>query len=294
MPRSPALTGGSRFLKFGLAVRGRANPKILEQMAMKADSVGYDSFLVTDHFMLPEGNNHTDVWSFLPYLAAKTEHIRLGTCVTPLPFRQPGVLAKMISTTDNLSNGRVILGAGFGWYEPEFDGFSEWLNTKDRIAFSEEAAQLMIRLWSDKAPVDFPGKFVKAKGAVVQPQPVQKPYPPIWFGGNQSQSLRMAGQYGDGWMPIGPRWYGEGYPKPDEYSRMKEKIKSYLKMRGYDERKFVFTSLIDNSDDLVKVSSDVEDFIGAGMNYFTLGDRALSEDSVSSIEKVAKEIGRSL
>jgi len=116
-------------LKFGIAVTGRANPKILEKMAIKADSVGYDSFLVTDHFMLPEANNHTDVWSFLPYLAAKTENIRLGTCVTPLPFRQPGVLAKMISTTDNLSNGRVILGAGFGWYQPEFDAFSEWLGT---------------------------------------------------------------------------------------------------------------------------------------------------------------------
>ena len=96
--------------------------------------------------MLPEANNHIDVWSFLPYLAAKTEHLRLGTCVTPLPFRQPGVLAKMISTTDNLSNGRVILGAGFGWYEPEFDGFSQWLSTGDRIKFGEEATQLMIHM----------------------------------------------------------------------------------------------------------------------------------------------------
>jgi alkanesulfonate monooxygenase SsuD/methylene tetrahydromethanopterin reductase-like flavin-dependent oxidoreductase (luciferase family) len=281
-------------LKFGLAVTGRANPKILEKMAIRADSVGYDSFLVTDHFMLPEGNNHTDVWSFLPYLAAKTEHIRLGTCVTPLPFRQPGVLAKMISTTDNLSNGRVILGAGFGWYQPEFDGFSEWLSTKDRIAYSEEATQLMIRLWSDKAPVDFSGKFVKASGAVIEPQPVQKPYPPIWFGGNKPQSLRMAGQYGDGWMPIGPRWYGDSYPKPDAYSQMRQKISAHLKKRRYDESRFVYTSLINNTEDLNKVRSDVEEFIGAGMNYFTLGEKARSEDSISSIERVAKEIGRSL
>ena len=169
-------------MKFGLAVTGRANPKILEKMAIKADSVGYDSFLVTDHFMLPEANNHVDVWSFLPYLAAKTEHIRLGTCVTPLPFRRPGVLAKMISTTDNLSNGRVILGAGFGWYQPEFDGFSQWLSTKDRIAFSEEATQLMIRLWSDKAPVDFSGKFLKASGAIVESptRPETVPSDMVW------------------------------------------------------------------------------------------------------------------
>jgi alkanesulfonate monooxygenase SsuD/methylene tetrahydromethanopterin reductase-like flavin-dependent oxidoreductase (luciferase family) len=281
-------------MKFGIAVTGRANPKILEKMAIKADSVGYDSFLVTDHFMLPEANNHLDVWSFLPYLAGKTSNIRLGTCVTPLPFRQPGVLAKMISTTDNLSNGRVILGAGFGWYQPEFDGFSQWMDPKDRIAFTEEAVQLMTRLWTEKTPVDFTGKYVKAKGAVIEPQPVHKPYPPIWFGGNKPQSLRLAGQYGDGWMPIGPRWYGDVYPKPDAYSMMKEKIVTRLKKRGYDEHKFVFTSLINNTEDLNKVRADVEDFTAAGMNYFTLGEKAQSEDSISSIERVAKEIGRSL
>ena len=262
-------------------------------MAVKADEVGYDSFLVTDHFMLPDANNHTDVWSFLPYLAAKTDNIRLGTCVTPLPFRRPGILAKMISTTDNLSKGRVILGAGFGWFKPEFDGFSEWLETKDRIGFSEEAVQLMQKLWTEKSPVDFEGKFVKSRGAVIEPKPVQKPYPPIWFGGHKSQSLRMAGQYGDGWMPIGPRWFDESYPRPMEYSDMKQKILSKLKKRGYSERKFVFTSLISNTD-LKKLRADVDEFIDAGMNYFTLGEKAKSEESIRSIVKVAKEIGRSL
>lgn len=280
-------------VKFGLAVTGRANPKILEQMALKADEVGYDSFLVTDHFMLPDANNHIDVWSFLPYLAAKTQKIRLGTCVTPLPFRQPGILAKMISTTDNLSKGRVILGAGFGWFKPEFDGFSEWLQTKDRIGYSEEAIQLMIKLWTEKDPVNFNGKFLRSEGGVIEPKPVRKPYPPIWFGGHQSQSLRMAGQYGDGWMPIGPRWFDDSYPKPGEYSVMKAKITSELRRRNYSERKFVFTSLINNAD-LKIVRSDVDEFIDAGMNYFTLGEKAKSMESIKSIVRVAKEIGRSL
>ena len=280
-------------MKFGLAVTGRANPKILEKMAIKADSLGYDSFLVTDHFMLPDANNHIDVWSFLPFLAAKTENIRLGTCVTPLPFRRPGILAKMISTTDNLSKGRVILGAGFGWFKPEFDGFSQWLETKDRIVYSEEAIQFMRRLWTEKKPVDFTGRFFTASGAVIEPKPVQKPYPPIWFGGHKSQSLRMAGQYGDGWMPIGPRWHDDSYPRPSEYSKMKEEIVTELKKRKYSERKFVFTSLINNAD-LRAVRSDVDDFIDAGMNYFTLGEKAKSEESIRSIERVAKDIGRSL
>jgi len=280
-------------MKFGLAVTGRANPKILEKMAIKADAAGYDSFLVTDHFMLPEANNHIDVWSFLPYLAAKTENIRLGTCVTPLPLRRPGILAKMISTTDNLSKGRVILGAGFGWFKPEFDGFSHWMDARDRIEYSEEAIQFMKRLWTEKGPVDFAGKFLSAKGAVIEPKPVQRPHPEIWFGGHKSQSLRIAGQYGDGWMPIGPRWFDDSYPKPAEYTMMKQKIILELKKRAYSERKFVFTSLINNTE-IKKVKSDVDEYIDAGMNYFTLGEKAKSEDSIKSIEKVAKEIGRSL
>jgi len=280
-------------MKFGLAVTGRANPKILEKMAVKADEVGYDSFLVTDHFMLPDANNHIDVWSFLPYLAAKTEKIRLGTCVTPLPFRRPAILAKMISTTDNLSKGRVILGAGFGWFKPEFDGFSEWLETRDRIAYSEEAILLMKKLWTEKNPVNFEGKYLKSVGAVIEPKSIQKPHPPIWFGGHLSQSLRMAGQYGDGWMPIGPRWFNDTYPKPETYSEMKQKIVSRLKERGYSERKFVFTSLINNTN-LKTLRSDIDEFIGAGMNYFTMGEKANSEDSIKSIVKVAKEIGGSL
>ena len=262
-------------------------------MAVKADEVGYDSFLVTDHFMLPDANNHIDVWSFLPYLAAKTENIRLGTCVTPLPFRRPAILAKMISTTDNLSKGRVILGAGFGWFKPEFDGFSEWLETRDRIAYSEEAILLMKKLWTEKNPVNFEGKYLRSVGAVIEPKSIQKPHPPIWFGGHLSQSLRMAGQYGDGWMPIGPRWFNDTYPKPETYSEMKQKIVSRLKERGYSERKFVFTSLINNTN-LKTLRSDIDEFIGAGMNYFTMGEKANSEESIKSIVKVAKEIGGSL
>jgi len=281
-------------MKFGLAVTGRANPKILEKMALKADEVGYDSFLVTDHFMLPDANNHIDVWSFLPYLAAKTKNIRLGTCVTPLPFRRPAILAKMISTTDNLSDGRVILGAGFGWFKPEFDGFSEWLETKDRISYTEEAVQLMLKLWTEKNPVNFDGKFLKSRGAVIEPKPKQKPHPPIWFGGHLSQSLRMAGRYGDGWMPIGPRWFDDGYPKPDEYSKMKDKISSRLKERDYPVRKFVFASLINNTPDAKRLRADIDEYIGAGMNYLTLGEKAQSEDSVKSIAKVAKDIRGSL
>jgi alkanesulfonate monooxygenase SsuD/methylene tetrahydromethanopterin reductase-like flavin-dependent oxidoreductase (luciferase family) len=280
-------------MKFGLAVTGRANPKILQKLAVKADELGYDCFLVTDHFMLPSTNNHIDAWSFLSYLAALTKDIRLGTCVTPIPFRPPVLLAKMVSTTDYLSKGRVILGAGFGWFQPEFEGFSEWLDPRSRAVYTEEALQLMTELWTSEEPVDFQGKFVHARGAVVEPKPVQKPHPDIWFGGLKSQGLRIAATYCQGWIPIGPRWFDESYPRPEQYSEMRAKIIEKLKEEGRSEKKFVFTCLINNTNRKT-LSSDVEQYIDAGMNYFTLGEKAQSEDSLKSIKKVAKEVGRSL
>jgi alkanesulfonate monooxygenase SsuD/methylene tetrahydromethanopterin reductase-like flavin-dependent oxidoreductase (luciferase family) len=280
-------------LKFGLAVSGRGNLKVLEKMALKADEVGYDSFLVTDHFLLSGSNDHIDVWSFLPYLAGKTDRIRLGTCVTPLPFRQPAILAKSIACCDVLSNGRIILGAGFGWYRPEFEAFSKWLETGDRIAYSREALELMLRLWHEKQPFDFHGRFIEAKGVVVEPRPVQVPHPPILWGGHQPASLRTAARYADGWMPIGPRWFGDEYPRPEEYAAMKRTIMGEMKRLGRPSSRFVFTNLI-NMAETKTLKADIEQYVQSGINYFTLGDKAKDEDSVRNIARVASDIGGSL
>jgi len=280
-------------MKFGIAVTGRANPKLIESLAIKAESVGYDYLLITDHFILPNVNNHIDVWSFLPYLAAKTSTIRLGTCVTPLPLRNPALMAKMVATTDNLSNGRIIFGVGFGWYKPEFEAYSEWLETKERVKFSREAFDLMRLLWTKDKPVDFNGQFLHVKGAIVEPKPVQKPYPQVWWGGHQNTSLHMAGKYADGWMPIGPRWFDDNYPKPHQFSEMKQVIVEELKKRNYPQQKFVFTNLI-NRTDITTLRKDVEAYIEAGMNHFTLGEKAENDSCLEQIAVVAKDIGGSL
>ena len=281
-------------MKFGLAVSGKGDMKLLEKMAIRAEELGYDSFLITDHFLLPDSNSHLDVWSFLPYLAAKTTKIKLGTCVTPIPFRHPAMLAKAISTCDILSNGRIILGAGVGWYRPEFEGFSTWLETKDRFAYTKEGIELMIRLWTESAPVRYDGKFIHVKGAVVEPKPIQKPHPPIWLGGHLPSSLRMAGKYAQGWMPIGPRWFDESYPKPEQYSQMRQIILQELRKRKISEKEFTFTTLISPAPDIQTVRLDIERYTNAGMNYFILGEKAQSEKSLQTIETVAKEIGQSL
>ena len=172
---------------------------------LEADKLGYDGALMPDHYMWgemgrmmsrPDSNVTVETWITLAYLAAKTEQIHLGTMVTPIPFRPPGLLAKMISTLDILSNGRVIAGIGAGWSQVEFEGYSEWNKSKMRVDKTHEGLDLMLQLWT-KDKVDFEGKFYTAKGAVLEPKPVQKPYPKLLFGSRGNRMLELSGTFGD-------------------------------------------------------------------------------------------------
>jgi len=120
----------------------------------------------------------------------------LGTLVTPIPFRPPGMMAKMVATLDVISSGRAILGVGAGWSKTEFDGYSEWNDPEIRVDKTEEGVQLILKLWQEPT-VNFEGKFYEAKGAVLEPKPTQKPHPPLLFGGVGKRMLRLAGRYGD-------------------------------------------------------------------------------------------------
>ncbi len=171
---------------------------------MEADRLGLDGALMPDHYMwgprvghsMRHPNRTLETWTALTYVAGKTERIRLGTLVTPLPFRHPGVLAKRLSTLDVLSGGRVVLGVGAGWSRVEFEGYSEWLDTKERVDKTHEAFDVMLRLWTEPE-VTHKGKYYEFEGAVLDPKPVQKPYPRLLFGSSGRRMLRLAGRYGD-------------------------------------------------------------------------------------------------
>ena len=167
--------------------------------AEEADKRGFWGYLISDHYMTPGGHaasSTLDAWTALTYLACRTQSIHLGTLVTPIPFRPPGLLAKVVSTLDLISSGRSLLGVGAGWSKPEFDGYSEWSSAKMRVDMTDEGVQLILRLWQDNT-VNFKGRFYKASGAVLEPKPVQKPHPPLLFGGEGPRMLRMAGKYAD-------------------------------------------------------------------------------------------------
>jgi alkanesulfonate monooxygenase SsuD/methylene tetrahydromethanopterin reductase-like flavin-dependent oxidoreductase (luciferase family) len=120
--------GGARSLRFILqAGNWSAQWQLIEKAVPLADEMGFWGFLMPDHYMWGEdrgGNSTLETWTTLSYLAGKTKRLKLGTLVTPIPFRPPGILAKEVSTLDVISGGRTILGIGAGWSQTEFEGYS--------------------------------------------------------------------------------------------------------------------------------------------------------------------------
>lgn len=171
---------------------------------IEADRQGLDGMLMPDHYMWGQEIGHSmqrpyhtlETWTTITYLAGKTENIQLGTLVTPLPFRHPGTLAKRLSTLDILSGGRVVLGAGAGWSKVEFQGYSEWLVNKSRVDKTIEALNIIKRLWTEDS-VTHVSEYYHIKEAVLDPKPIQKPYPKILFGSSGKRMLQLTGREGN-------------------------------------------------------------------------------------------------
>ena len=205
-------------MKFILVASGNwyDNWKASEQAIVHADELGFWGATLADHYMWAQGwgtankDSTVDSWTALSYLGAKTKKIKLGTMVTPIPFRPPAILAKMVTTVDVLTNGRAVLGVGAGWSQTEFEGYSHWDDPKTRVSKTEEGLKLILQMWKEPV-VDFKGKYYHAKGAILEPKPVQKPHPPLLFGGVGRKMLEMAGRYAD--IVHIPQWASMPYEK---------------------------------------------------------------------------------
>src|SRR4029077_19096282 len=123
-----------------------------------------------DHYMGGRefgGNSTLDTWLALTHIAPRTETIRLGTLVTPITLRPPSILAKMVSTLDNLSGGRAMLGVGAGSSQTELDRYGKWSESKIRVEKTNEALSLILKLWTDDR-VDFRGAYYSSNGAILE------------------------------------------------------------------------------------------------------------------------------
>jgi F420-dependent oxidoreductase-like protein len=174
----------------------------MTRVAIAADAlVAFDSIWVYDHFhTVPRPSLHTtfEAWTITAALARDTQRVHIGQMVTCNGYRAPALLAKMASTVDVLSHGRLYCGLGAGWYEHEWRaygyGFPE---TRTRMRAFREACEIITKMWTEDYP-EFAGETYTIKQPINVPKGVRKPHPSLWIGGNGEQvTLKLVARFGD-------------------------------------------------------------------------------------------------
>lgn len=174
------------------------DPAALAARARRAEDAGFESLWVGDHILLPPGTDEAprlEAVTTLTYLAAVTSRVRLAAGVLVLPQRQPVLLAKQLTSIDVLSRGRLTVGIGVGYVEPELTALGATL--ADRAARTDEYLAALHVLWQP-APADFQGRFVTFSGTQT-PHPVQPGGPPVVIGGMSTPAMKRAVRHGNGW-----------------------------------------------------------------------------------------------
>jgi len=204
----------------GYPETGRSSKACID-FAVQVERLGFDSIWVTDHIVLPQSREalypHNasgqfpydwrhdihDPLALLGALAQATTRAQIGTAVLVIPYRHPLTTAKTLATVDQLSGGRLILGAGVGWLRDEFDalGLSEEIFRR-RGGVTEEYLAVMRQAWSANETFSHDGAFVRFGPVGARPQPTAPGRPPVWIGGKGDQALKRAVRIGDGYFAI--------------------------------------------------------------------------------------------
>ena len=172
----------------------------LTRLAQTADQSGYDSVWIPDHFITapPSQEMIFECWTTAAALARDTKRVRIGQLVTANSYRNPALQAKMASTLDVLSHGRLTFGIGAGWYEPDFRAYGyAYPDGPERLRQLQEAVQVILAMWTQEEAT-FEGNYYQIRGAINQPKGVQQPHIPLMIAGSGEQvTLKLVARYGD-------------------------------------------------------------------------------------------------
>ncbi len=232
-------------MKFGIAL-GRVNPAFFEDVVRTADELGYESIWLPEHLVFTSamsrsphpGETHPpvppdtpifDAFAYLAYFAAITERVRLGTHVYNIGLRHPFTTARGVQTVDLVSGGRFEFGIGASWLEEEWSAAQ--LDFASRGRRVDECIEVCTALWS-QPEVTHHGEFFDFEGAVFEPKPLQRPWPPILVGGESGAALRRAARHGDGWIGMGHTI--------DTAAQQIERLRALLEAAGRDPAAFQF------------------------------------------------------
>jgi probable F420-dependent oxidoreductase len=268
------------------------------EQAVRAERLGFDSVWVSDHFFasLDRYGGGDQLYGALEPLttlgglAAKTERIRLGTLVLSAAFRHPAILAKSATAVDRLSGGRLELGLGAGWYEPEFEAFGyPFGSVAERFDLLEETLAYLGALF-DGEPASFEGKRFRQREAYNHPRPVQEPRPPLLVGGKGGpRLLRIAAQHTDGWNAAW-RW------TPEAYAERAAAARQACERAGRDPAAFrlslgLFTVVGEDEADLQRrfelMAQRLPAGVGEKLGLDTLRNECLAGTTEEVVERVA-------
>src|SRR5262249_9680134 len=194
------------FLPLGFAheLAGIKDPleaeETLTRLAQAADQSGYETIWLPDHLLTapPSQEMIFESWILAAALARDTSRVRIGQLVTANGYRNPALQAKMASSLDVLSHGRLTFGIGAGWYEPDYRAYGyEFPAGSERVRQLEEALQVILAMWTQEETT-FEGTYYQIRGAVNQPKGIQRPHIPLLIGGGGEQvTLKLVARYGD-------------------------------------------------------------------------------------------------
>jgi probable F420-dependent oxidoreductase len=283
-------------MKIGLCLPnlgGKISTDSMVKLGTLADELGFDSMWTADHIIATKENANPYGYVLeslvsLAFLAAKTERINLGTSILVVPQRNPILVAKQVAAIDVLSHGRVILGIGAGWIEPEFDLLGEDFGNRGRRL--DEYINLMRAVWGGKL-INFSGEFYKLNDAVSMPRP--KKLVPLWIGGNSTAAIDRASRIGDGWQPIDitPSQLEQGVRRIGETKRkisISANLRLALGRKGAKNSTRAQAPLAGTPDEVI---DEVEDYVRAGLHHLALKLPAVDAGSFSrAMRTISKEI----
>lgn len=243
-------------LKFGVAIpqvflNGKADMDLVKNSIRTAEDLGYHSMWVQDqvHGYVPLQESV----SLLCYAAAVSSKVKLGVSVIVFPVRNPVHLAKSLSTLDQMSNGRLILGIGLGPPSGSEDFYLAFgTSYKGRVRRFNENLKILKSLWTeDKTNIE--GEWATLHNISMEPKPIQKPHPPIWIGGQHPNALRRAVKYGDGFASAGPT-------STENYKKHVTLVRQYMEEEGRDPATFTISKrvylAVDDDEDRAKSRLD--------------------------------------
>jgi F420-dependent oxidoreductase-like protein len=200
----------------------------------------------SDHYLNLDGiadRGSLDAWATLCGLAAVTSTVRLGTMVSPATFRHPSLVAKMVTTADHISGGRVELGLGAGWHEREHDAYGfRFGSTRERMDVFEEQLQVVLGNWGEET-FSFSGEHYELRDLDAQPKPIQRPHPPLIIGGGGGRrSAELAARFADE--------YNTPFAAGDELRQRRQRVAQACERAGRDMLPFsVMTGMVIGADE---------------------------------------------